>query len=320
MPILAADIGGTSTRLRLVHGDGTLDEKDYSSQDYPDLNSILEHFLKANSGIELQAACLAVAGPVRDGKARVTNLPWEVYESRISEDFAIPQVRIINDFEAIGYALAILQPDDFYELQVGSPDSVGTRALIGAGTGLGVAIVTRCGEGWQVLPGEGGHVDFAPRTTEQQALLDYLLEQNARVSVEMLLSGPGLERIYEFICTQDGLDPSSARRTAESVSSTALLGRDPLAVKALDIFVEIYGAQAGNLALTSLATGGVFIAGGIAPKILSVLKRGEFIERFSDKPPMSDLLHSMPVRVVLNTRSGLLGAVQLASELANTST
>lgn len=320
MPILAADIGGTSSRLRLVEGDKILDEKDYSSQDYPHLNSILEHFLKANSAVTVQTACLAVAGPVRDGKARVTNLPWEVYESRISEDFSIPQVRIINDFEAIGYALAILQPDDFYELQVGLPQSVGTRALIGAGTGLGVAIVTRCGKRWQVLPGEGGHIDFAPRTTEQQALLDYLLQQNSRVSVEMLLSGPGLERIYEFICMQNGLDPSSARRSAESVSSTALLGRDPLAVKALDIFVEIYGAQAGNLALTSLATGGVFIAGGIAPKILSVLKRGEFMEKFLDKPPMNELLRNMPVRVVLNTRSGLMGAAQLAAEIANTST
>lgn len=317
MPILAADIGGTSTRLRLVHGAETLDEKDYSSQDYPDLNSILDNFIKTNSPVDLQSACLAVAGPVRDGTARVTNLPWEVHESLISEDFTIPQVRIINDFEAIGYALAILPPDDFYELQAGSPDSVGTRALIGAGTGLGVAIVTRCGERWQVLPGEGGHVDFAPRTAEQQALMDYLQQQSARVSVEMLLSGPGLERIYEFICTQNGIDPGSVRRTAASISSTALIGRDPLAVKTLDLFVEIYGAQAGNLALTSLARGGVFIAGGIAPKILSLLKRGRFIEMFSDKPPMSELLHSMPVRVVLNTRSGLLGAVQVASEMAN---
>ena len=318
MPILAADIGGTSTRLRLVHGAETLDEKDYSSQDYPDLNSILDNFIKANSPVDLQSACLAVAGPVRDGTARVTNLPWEVHESLISEDFTIPQVRIINDFEAIGYALAILSPDDFYELQAGSPDSVGTRALIGAGTGLGVAIVTRCGERWQVLPGEGGHVDFAPRTAEQQALLDYLQQQSARVSVEMLLSGPGLERIYEFICTLNGIDPDSVRRTAASISSTALIGRDPLAVKTLDLFVEIYGAQAGNLALTSLATGGVFIAGGIAPKILSLMKRGRFIEMFSDKPPMSELLHSMPVRVVLNTRSGLLGAVQVASEMVTT--
>jgi len=317
MPILAADIGGTTTRLRLVHGAETLDEKDYSSKDYPDLNSILDNFIKANSPVDLQSACLAVAGPVRDGTARVTNLPWEVHESRISEDFAIPRVRIINDFEAIGYALAILPPDDFYELQAGSPDSVGTRALIGAGTGLGVAIVTRCGERWQVLPGEGGHVDFAPRTAAQQALLDYLQQQSARVSVEMLLSGPGLERIYEFICTQNGIDPGSVRRTAASISSTALIGRDPLAVKTLDLFVEIYGAQAGNLALTSLASGGVFIAGGIAPKILSLLKRGRFIEMFFDKPPMSELLHSMPVRVVLNTRSGLLGAVQVASEMAN---
>lgn len=318
MPILAADIGGTSTRLRLVHGAETLDEKDYSSQDYPDLNSILDNFIKANSPVDLQSACLAVAGPVRDGTARVTNLPWEVHESLISEDFTIPQVRIINDFEAIGYALAILPPDDFYELQAGSPDSVGTRALIGAGTGLGVAIVTRCGERWQVLPGEGGHVDFAPRTAEQQALLDYLQQQSTRVSVEMLLSGPGLERIYEFICTQNGINPGSVRRTAASISSTALIGRDPLAVKTLDLFVEIFGAQAGNLALTSLATGGVFIAGGIAPKILSLLKRGRFIEVFSDKPPMSELLHSMPVRVVLNTRSGLLGAVQVASEMVTT--
>ena len=318
MPILAADIGGTSTRLRLVHGAETLDEKDYSSQNYPDLNSILDNFIKANSPIDLQSACLAVAGPVREGKARVTNLPWEVHESLISKDFAIPHVRIINDFEAIGYALAKLQPDDFYELQAGSPDSVGTRALIGAGTGLGVAIVTRCGERWQVLPGEGGHVDFAPRTAEQQALLNYLQQQSARVSVEMLLSGPGLERIYEFFCTRNGIDPNSVRRTAASISSTALIGRDPLAVKTLDLFVEIYGAQAGNLALTSLASGGVFIAGGIAPKILTLLKRGRFIEMFSDKPPMSELLHSMPVRVVLNTRSGLLGAVQVASEMANT--
>ena len=318
MPILAADIGGTSTRLRLVHGAETLDEKDYSSQDYPDLNSILDNFIKANSPVDLQSACLAVAGPVRDGTARVTNLPWDVHESLISEDFTIPQVRIINDFEAIGYALAILSPDDFYELQAGSPDNVGTRALIGAGTGLGVAIVTRCGERWQVLPGEGGHVDFAPRTAEQQALLDYLQQQSARVSVEMLLSGPGLERIYEFICTQNGINPDSVRRTAASISSTALIGRDPMAVKTLDLFVEIYGAQAGNLALTSLATGGVFIAGGIAPKILSLLKRGRFIEMFSDKPPMSELLHSMPVRVVLNTRSGLLGAVQVASEMVTT--
>ncbi len=318
MPILAADIGGTSTRLRLVHGAETLDEKDYSSQNYPDLNSILDNFIKANSPIDLQSACLAVAGPVREGKARVTNLPWEVHENLISKDFAIPHVRIINDFEAIGYALAKLQPNDFYELQAGSPDSVGTRALIGAGTGLGVAIVTRCGERWQVLPGEGGHVDFAPRTAEQQALLNYLQQESARVSVEMLLSGPGLERIYEFFCTRNGIDPNSVRRTAASISSTALIGRDPLAVKTLDLFVEIYGAQAGNLALTSLASGGVFIAGGIAPKILTLLKRGRFIEMFSDKPPMSELLHSMPVRVVLNTRSGLLGAVQVASEMANT--
>ena len=315
MPILAADIGGTSTRLLLKDGTDTIAEQDFPSQNYPDLNTILESFLKAHAETKPVAACLAVAGPVRHGNARVTNLPWVVNEADISEAFAIPRVRIINDFEAVGYGLANLEPSDFHQLQTGLPDAAGTRALIGAGTGLGVAIVTRCGKRWQVLPGEGGHVDFAPRNALQQALLNYLLEQTARVSVEMLLSGPGLERIYEFICFQHDIDPESARRSAASISSTAMMGMDPLAVKTLELFVEIYGAQAGNLALISLATGGVFIAGGIAPKILSLLGSERFLNAFCDKPPMQDLLRSIPIRVVLNTRCGLLGAVQVASDL-----
>ncbi|MGW8228468.1 MAG: glucokinase [Gammaproteobacteria bacterium] len=315
MPILAADIGGTSTRLLLKDGTETVAEQDFPSQNYSDLNSILQRFLTAHAPVPPNAACLAVAGPVRHGRARVTNLPWVVHEAEISDAFAIPRVRIINDFEAIGYGLASLEPSDFHQLQMGLPDAIGTRALIGAGTGLGVAIVTRCGDRWVVLPGEGGHVDFAPRNATQQALLDYLLQQTARVSVEMLLSGPGLERIYEFICFQHDIDPDSARRSAASISSTALMGMDPLAVKTLELFVEIYGAQAGNLALISLATGGVFIAGGIAPKILSLLDSERFINAFCDKSPMHDLLRSMPIRVVLNTRCGLLGAVQVASDL-----
>lgn len=316
MPILAADIGGTSTRLILKDGSETIVEQDFSSQNYSDFNTVLQAFLKLHPEVKPDVACLAVAGPVRHGNARVTNLPWVIQESDISQSFAIPRVRIINDFESIGYGLARLEPSDFHQLQTGLPDATGTRALIGAGTGLGVAIVTRCGKRWQVLPGEGGHVDFAPRSAMQQALLDYLLEQTARVSVEMLLSGPGLERIYEFICFQEDIDPDSARRSAASISSTALMGMDPLAVKTLELFVEIYGAQAGNLALISLATGGVFIAGGIAPKILSLLDSERFLNAFCDKSPMHELLHSIPIRVVLNTRCGLLGAVQLASELA----
>ena len=315
MPILAADIGGTSTRLILKDGPDTIAEQDYSSQNYPDFNTVLHNFLTAHAEVAPEVACLAVAGPVRHGKARVTNLPWVIHETEINQAFSIPRVRIINDFEAIGYGLAKLEPSDFYQLQTGLPDATGTRALIGAGTGLGVAIVTRCGKRWQVLPGEGGHVDFAPRNAMQQALLDYLLQQTARVSVEMLLSGPGLERIYEFVCFQEDIDPDSARRSAASISSTALMGMDPLAVKTLELFIEIYGAQAGNLALISLATGGVYIAGGIAPKILSLLDSERFIKAFCDKPPMNELLQSIPIRVVLNTRCGLLGAVQLASEL-----
>jgi glucokinase len=316
MPILAADIGGTSCRLLLRDGSETVAEQDFPSQNYPDLNTVLHTFLTTHAEVTPDAACLAVAGPVRHGRARVTNLPWIIHETEISEAFTIPRVRIINDFEAIGFGLANLEPSDFYQLQTGLPDATGTRALIGAGTGLGVAIITRCGRRWQVLPGEGGHVDFAPRDAVQRALLDYLLQQTARVSVEMLLSGPGLERIYEFICFQHDIDPDSARRSAASISSTALMGMDPLAVKGLELFVEIYGAQAGNLALISMATGGVFIAGGIAPKILSLLDSERFLKAFCDKPPMNELLQSMPIRVVLNTRCGLLGAVQVASDLA----
>ncbi|MDX1823652.1 MAG: glucokinase [Thiohalomonadales bacterium] len=316
MSQLAADIGGTSTRLLLMDGADTVAEQDYSSQNYSDFNAILAEFLKTHPDIAPDVACLAVAGPVRAGRARVTNLPWVIQETEISEAFTIPRVRIINDFEATGYGLAKLEPSDFHQLQTGLPEATGTRALIGAGTGLGVAIITRCGKRWQVLPGEGGHVDFAPRNTMQQALLDYLLEQTARVSVEMLLSGPGLERIYEFICFQHDIDPDSARRSAASISSTALMGMDPMAVKTLELFVEIYGAQAGNLALISLATGGVFIAGGIAPKILSLLDNERFINAFCDKPPMTELLQSIPIRVVLNTRCGLLGAAQVATDLA----
>ena len=316
MSLLAADIGGTSTRLLLMDGVDTVAEQDFSSQNYPDFNAILSDFLTSHPDVVPDAACLAVAGPVRAGRARVTNLPWVIQETEISQVFTIPCVRIINDFEATGYGLAKLEPSDFHQLQTGFPEATGTRALIGAGTGLGVAIITRCGKRWQVLPGEGGHVDFAPRNAMQQALLDYLLEQTSRVSVEMLLSGPGLERIYEFICFQHDIDPDSARRSAASISSTALMGMDPMAVKTLELFVEIYGAQAGNLALISLATGGVFIAGGIAPKILSLLDNERFINAFCDKPPMTELLQSIPIRVVLNTRCGLLGAAQVAADLA----
>ncbi len=318
MFLLAADIGGTSTRLLLTDGAETVAEHDFPSQNYPDFIAILSEFLKSHPDVTPEVACLAVAGPVRAGRARVTNLPWVIDDTEISEVFSIPRVRILNDFEATGYGLVRLEPGDFYQLQTGLPEATGTRALIGAGTGLGMAIITRCGKRWQVLPGEGGHVDFAPRNAMQQALLDYLLQQTARVSVEMLLSGPGLERIYEFVCFQHDIDPESARRSAASISSTALMGMDPMAVKTLELFIEIYGAQAGNLALLSLATGGVFVAGGIAPKILSLLDSERFIHAFCDKPPMTELLQSIPIRVVLNTRCGLLGAAQVAVDLAST--
>lgn len=320
--ILAGDIGGTNTSLLLCQLPDmeVLAEQHYSSQDYPDLYAILNEFLADYPDIMLEAACLAVAGPVRDGVAHVTNLPWKVSESDIEAVFEIPRVRIINDFEAVGYALPYLQTNELYTLQSGNPELTGTRVLIGAGTGLGVAILSYCQDHWQVLPGEGGHVDFAPRSEQEQALLTDLLKQHSRVSIEMLVSGPGLERIYQFVCASSkAVHPEHQCVSAAEISAAALAGKDECAMEAIDLFVRIYGAQAGNLALTTLARGGVYIAGGIAPKLLDKLNDGIFIDAFRDKHPMTDLLRSIPVKVILNPRAGLTGAAQVASSLLATS-
>lgn len=321
--ILAADVGGTTTRLRLCRLSDlqVVAEQHYASPHYPDLQSILSRFLKDQSGVDLQAVCVAVAGPVRHGQARVTNLPWVVTETELAEKLGTSRVSIVNDFEAIGHVLSHLPAEDFSSLQAGQPDPIGTRLIIGAGTGLGTAILTRCGTDWKVLPGEGGHMDFAPRGGQQQDLLNWLLQGYPRVSIEMLVSGPGLERIYAFLA---GRRPQSEEEQdwpdAAVISNRALAGEEKLAMAALDLFVSIYAAQAANLALAALSTGGVYLAGGIAPRLQSKLDDGSFITTFHDKPPMSDLLVKMPVNIILNSQAGLEGAARLARSLALAST
>jgi glucokinase len=331
MTVLACDLGGTNTRLLLTRWDGDsfhqVEERFYPSADYDGLAPILSDFLGGLDHAQRpRSACIALAGPVHADaggqRARVTNLPWSLDSAALQADTGIDRIRLINDFQAVGYGLATLKTEDLATLQDGQPDPEAPRALIGAGTGLGEGIVLPQEGGFQVLASEGGHVDFAPTDDTQAALLEFVRAECGRASYEHLLSGPGLTRIYHFMCSRPGAQPGeSLRRAAESgdpaaaVSAHALDASDPLAVAALDLFLRIYGAQAGNLALTCLARGGVYIAGGIAPRILPRLRQGPFLEAFRAKGKMAELMGQIPVHVVVNDRVGLQGAAWVAARL-----
>ncbi len=334
MKLLAGDLGGTKTLLCLAEcaevggKPRVLHEQRLSSGEFPDFESLLRAFLRGagEQSAELQGLCLAVAGPVEilaDGhrRSRITNLPWEVNTASLQADLHCPAT-LLNDFESVGHGLAALEPGDLAPLQPGRPVPGGTRLLLGAGTGLGQALLVSGEWGYQVLPTEGGHAGFAPEDAEQVALLTWLRRHLARVTWEHILSGAGLTRIFDFLCERLNQAPGAALETAmqredpaAAISRFALEDNDPLALAALDLFIKLYGSQAGNLALGCLATGGVFIAGGIAPKILPQLQEGGFVRAFLDKSPMRHLLENMPVTVVTNERVGLLGAVLTASRL-----
>ena len=329
MLILAGDIGGTKTALQLaeVEEGGSvrpLAERRYESAQYPDLELIVEDFLTGEGAARNPptTACFAVAGPVRGQRARITNLPWTLDAELMQQRLGIANVMLINDFQGVGYGVPALGPEGVLVLQGGEPVPGGTRALLGAGTGLGQALLVWTGERYRVLGTEGGHVDFAPRDAVELELLEYLLRSHHRVSYETLLSGRGLVRIYEFLRDSGRGKPGTdlARALpggdpAAIISEHALTGRDPLALQALQRFVSIYGAQAGNLALNCLPTGGLYIGGGIAPKILPALDDGRFMEAFRAKSPMAEVLASIPVSVVLDERVGLLGAREVAKQL-----
>lgn len=316
MIFLAGDIGGTHTRLLLGEtrdsGWRSLALADYPSDQFDRFESLLRLFLETEP-YRPQAMVLAVAGPIVAQRVRVTNLPWELDAGRLAAEFAIPHVRLLNDFEAQGHALAELAPDDVHVLQQGEADDEAPRAVLGAGTGLGMAIVRRCGAHWQVIPGEGGHTDFAPRNAAELALWQDLHQQAGRVSNEMVLSGPGLERIYRHLCLRQGVEPR--QEGAAAISRAALDGQDPQAEAGLRMFVAIYGAVAGNLALLCLARGGVYLGGGIAPQILPALEGGDFLAAFGDKAPMQTLLQRLPVSVILAPDAGLRGAAALALQI-----
>lgn len=326
MPVLAGDIGGTKTLLQIADFTGeryrVLAERRFENHAYRSFSAIVGEFIEQNAAHDLlSAACLGVAGPITatavGDQVRLTNLPWVVDSYALRSDFHIPKVRLINDFQAIGYGMDLLAATDWVPLQEGIAEKRGVCALIGAGTGLGQGLMTWQNDHYEPVPTEGGHIDFAPTDELQLELLRYLWKQYGRASYERVLSGRGLINIYHFLCQRDAChEPFTHDGSDHAAAIAAAAARgDPLATQALEIFVKIYGAQAGNLALSVLATGGVYITGGIAPKILPYIVQGAFMQTFRDKGRMSPLLHRVPVRVVTNPAVGLMGTALAARRL-----
>ncbi len=323
--ILAGDIGGTKTVLALFEESGgaviLVRDRTFSSRDYGSLTEILSQFLKDTRELALRAGCFGVAGAVIDGRSKTTNLPWELDEEALARAIRAPRVKLLNDLEAAAYGMLHLEPGELSLLNLGvRPKRRGNVAVIAAGTGLGEAMLYWDGAGYHPIASEGGHADFAPRTDQEIELLRYLRAKfGGHVSYERVLSGPGIYNIYSFL-RDSGHAPEPAwlkeklRSGDPSVTITrlALAGDDPLCVTTLDLFTAIYGAEAGNLALKCLAVGGVYIGGGIAPKILDKLKDGTFIRAFTDKGRFSGLMNSMEVNVALNPRAPLIGAAHFA--------
>jgi glucokinase len=324
--ILAGDVGGTKTLLEI----GTLQDGRwqpafggrYVAADYPDLHGVLQGFLRdwsAQRGAQdtLTHACFGVAGPTVDNRAQMTNLVWIVDGNAIGAEFGIPRVRVVNDFAAAASGVDMLEDADLVVLQPGEPVSAAPRLVIGAGTGLGVAYLIWAGAGYQVIAGEGGHAGFAPTTVEQLELWRDLHTRHGRVAVEDVVSGRGLVRIYEFIERTTGrpIAPADAVRagvTPAAIAQAALELGDLPSLRALDLFIECYGEVTGSCALAVLARGGVYVAGGIAPKIISRLLTGGFLAAFNAKGAHSDAVRKIPVSVVTNERLGLLGCALIA--------
>ena len=348
--ILAGDIGGTKTHLALYDWVGDridpLRLETFHSADYPSLDEMLTEFLaprkpslpvdqvaqapeeEANSPPQdpapiLEAACFGVAGPVFENHSRTTNLPWVVDGPALSKQFEIRHVRLLNDLEAMAYGILLLRPDELVTLNTGTlPSHKQAIALIAAGTGLGEAILFWDGNRYRPVPSEGGHTDFAPNSDQEIELLRYIRSQYLHVSYERVLSGPGLLAIYEYVRDAKKNEPTwlaekiKAGDPAAEIAEAGLKGQADIAKQALDLFASIYGAEAGNLALKAMAVNGVYLGGGIAPKILPKLKDGTFMKAFTNKGRYKRLVSQIPVHVVTNQQTGLLGAAAMAARLA----
>lgn len=320
--ILAGDIGGTKVHLALFqysNGLQLIKEEKYHSHEYDGLSSILKLFLQSHE--KIPKACFGIAGPIQDNRCKATNLPWIIDGALLSQEMNIKKVWLINDLEANAWGLRCLSPKELYTLNEGNSKAKGNAALISAGTGLGEAGLYWDGEKHHPFACEGGHADFAPHSDMEIELLKYLRKKNEHVSYERLVSGPGLSNIYQFLI-EEGLekeekefaDAKKNNNLPKIITEFALAKKNQACVRALDCFVSIYGSEAGNLALKFMAIGGVFIGGGIAPKILKALESGIFMKAFVSKGRFAPLLSGIPIKVVLNENTALLGAAQYAHE------
>jgi glucokinase len=322
--ILAGDIGGTNTRLAFF--EGTPDRLQpvnieiYPSPQFSGPAEIVRKFLGTHQHA-VDAVCFGLPGAVVHGRVETTNLPWVVDSRQMSSDLGIPSITLINDLFANAHGIALLEESDFVVLNPGVPNTTANRALLSAGTGLGEAGLYADGRGgYHPFPSEGGHCDFAPRTDLEMDLLRYMLGRFEHVSYERVLSGPGLHNIYLFLReTGRGEEPAwLAEQIAQgdpsaAISKSALEGTSAICVQAMDMFVSIYGAEAGNLALKMLATGGAYVGGGIAPKIIRKLSSTAFMKAFTAKGRVGNILKDMPVRVITNDKAALLGAGRVAA-------
>jgi glucokinase len=319
--ILAGEIGATGTRLAAFEKEGSrlqlVVEKTYMSQEHSSLSEIIAAFIKAE-GIAAHSACFGVAGPVRRGRSKISNLPWVIDSRDLAKQLKLDSVGMINDLEAYAYGIDGLDSKDFVTLNAGSEDAEGNRAVISARTGLGVAGLYWDGFRHHPFACEGGHSDFAPRNALEMELLAYLQKKYGRISYERLLSGPGIKNIYDFLRDAHKADEpqwlkdqiAAAQDPPAVISQLAQEGKAAICDQTLSIFVSIYGAETGNCALNFLSTGGIFIGGSVAAKNVSKMKDPIFMKSFLDKGRMVDLLKEIPVTIVLNDDSGIIGAAR----------
>ena len=330
--ILAGDVGGTKVHLALYNFEGgrlhwVRDEK-FPAAEYSSLDLVVQQFLgdEADRRKEIVAACFGCPGPVRDGRLKLTNLPWTLDARDLSKSLGIEHIFLINDLEANGYGIPELAPESIFTLQGADVGAIGHRGLIAAGTGLGEALLIWDGKSRHVpIPSEGGHCDFAARTDREVELLEYLRRTlKGRVSFERVVSGLGLRNVYSFFKDEVGIEePAWLRERLEAEDPNAVIGScaedgsSELCHETMQLFAAAYGAETGNLALKVLATGGMYLGGGIAPKILKTLQSGGFVEAFVDKGRLRPVLEAIPVRVILDDTCALLGAAAYAEARAS---
>jgi glucokinase len=322
--LLIGDIGGTKTHLALFEKNKTpFLEKKFPSRDYPGLREIIQEFLSSSAlkGVKIEKSCFGVAGPVVNRRCKTTNLPWVIDGPQLESELKIPHVGVINDLEANAYGLAMLEENEFMVLHPGK-HKAGNQGLIAAGTGLGEACLSWDGKHHHPFACEGGHCDFGPRDELEMELLRYLRKQSPRhVSYERVISGPGIYQLYRFLIDMqlekehpEMRKKFSMEEPTSAITQAALDGSDPVSVRAIRWFLSLYGAEAGNLALKFLAIGGIYVGGGIAPRLKNILDRGEFLKGFLEKGRFQALLEEIPIKIVLNDNAALLGALRYARE------